>query len=187
MRLRTNPIFHNVRPLRAYPRPLQAYPRTSVPSAYTQQQRLYAGSNYGGGEGDPKGEDPQSQGPNPSASKEHPGPPPPDVGKGTGGGPTKKGAEGHNTQSSPSNSGDKSGGSGGPQPKIHKHDAPEEHHHSDDVKAHNKDLGKRHDRPTERSPDEEDKVDKGFWKGRIPTSANGGLHLLKIPRTRRRR
>ena len=82
-------------------------------------------------------------------------------------------AEGHNTQQNDSSggqattsgSGGSSGGEGGaPQPKIHKHDAPEEHTHSDEVRAHNEDMAKRHDRPNEKSRDD-DKVDKGFWKG----------------------
>lgn len=152
--------------------PIHTPPRITLTSTYAQQRRLYAGSNYGGGEGDPKGENPQDQGPNPSADLEHPGPPPPDVGKGTGGGPTKKGADGHNTEQNSSSvgqaasSGGSSGGSDGPQPKIHKHDAPEAHTHSDDVKAHNEDMAKRHDRATEKGPDEDDKVDKGFWSGK---------------------
>ena len=109
-----------------------------------------------------------AEGANPSADLEHPGPPPPSVGQGTGGGPTKKGAEGHNTPQNGSSSGQgASGGKDGPQPKIHKHDAPEEHTHSDDVKAHNEDMAKRHDRANEKSPDKEenDKVGNGFWSG----------------------
>lgn len=155
---------------------IHSLPRATLSSTYTQQRRLYAGgSSYGGGEGDPKGENPQDQGSNPSAELEHPGPPPPDVGKGTGGGPTKSGVDGHNTQQNSSsdgqaasNSGGSSGGSSGgdgPQPKIHAHDAPGEEHHSEDVKRHNQEMSQRHDRPQEKSPDKEDKVDKGFWKG----------------------
>lgn len=163
-RLRLIPAFRAIHPIRSTS-------RTTLLSTHAQQHRLYAGSNYGGGEGDPKGENPQDQGSNPSASLEHPGPAPPDVGQGTGGGPTKKGAEGHNTQQSPS-SGNKStsdgsgGGSGSPQPKIHQQNAPEEEHHSDEVRAHNEDVRKRHDRAEEKSPDEDDTVDKNFWKGK---------------------
>ena len=65
-----------------------------------------------------------------------------------------------------------SGGASGsegdrPQPKIHKHNAPEENTHSDEVRAHNEEMAKRHDRPNEKSSDEEDKVDKGYWKGKL--------------------
>ena len=151
----------------------RALPRTTLPSAYAQQRRLYAGSNYGGGEGDPKGENPQDQGPNPSAGLEHPGPPPPAEGQGTGGGPTKKGSEGHNTDQSPSSSGQgASRGGDAPQPRILQHNAPEEHSQSDEVKAHNKDMAMRHDRPNEKSPDkEDDSVNKGFWSGKFLVSA----------------
>ena len=155
-------LYSGLRSVNAF----RAPPRTLLSSLYTPQRRLYAGSSYGGGEGDPKGENPQDQGPNPSAGLEHPGPPPPDVGHGTGGGPTKKGPDGHNTGQSPSNSSQgASGEGGGPRPAIHKHNAPEEHSQSDDVKAHNEDMAKRYDRANERSPDKEDKVDKGFWSG----------------------
>ena len=166
-RLRLTPVFRPITSIRSSPRSL-------ISPAYTQQHRLYAGgSDYGSGEGDPKGENPSDQGSNPSADLEHPGPPPPAVGQGTGGGPTKMGAEGHNTQQNDSSggqattsgSGGSSGGEGGaPQPKIHKHNAPEEHTHSDEVRAHNEDMAKRHDSPNEKSRDD-DKVDKGFWKG----------------------
>ena len=155
---------------------ISSSPRSFLSPVYTQQHRLYAGgSSYGGGEGDPKGENPSDQGSNPSADLEHPGPPPPSVGQGTGGGPTKKGAEGHNTQqndssgggqASASGSGGASGaGSGGdPQPKIHKHSAPDEHTHSAEVRAHNEEMAKRHDRPNGTSGGD-DRVDKNFWKG----------------------
>lgn len=32
------------------------------------------------------------------------------------------------------------------------------------MRAHNEDMKRRHDRPNEKSTDD-DKVDKGFWKG----------------------
>ena len=174
-RLRCNQITGSIRSTRLVP-------RTTLPSPRVYQHRRYAGSSYGGGEGDPKGENPQDQGSNPSASLEHPGPPPPDVGQGTGGGPTQKGSEGHNTQQSPSSGGrgssaGSSGGNGSPQPKIHQHNAPPEEHHSEDVRAHNEDMKRRHDRPEVKSPDDEDKVDKGFWKGEFD-SINSNAHQL---------
>ena len=160
-RLQLHQVFRSAHPVRSFL-------RTTLSSTYAQQRRLYAGSNYGGGEGDPKGENPQDQGPNPSAGLEHPGPPPPSVGQGTGGGPTKKGSEGHNTDQSPSSSSGQGGSSGGDgaRPKIHQHNAPDEHSQSDDVKAHNEDMARRHDRPNEKSPDkEDDSVSKGYWSG----------------------
>ena len=170
--LRLTQVFRPITSIRSIPRSL-------LSPVYAQQHRLYAGgSSYGGGEGDPKGENPSDQGSNPSADLEHPGPPPPSVGQGTGGGPTKSGKEGHNTeqndsssgggQASASGTGGASGGKGdGPQPKIHKHEAPEEHTHSDEVRAHNEDIKKRHDRPNEGRADENDNVDKSFWSGTL--------------------
>ncbi|MCJ1450500.1 hypothetical protein MMC28_000831 [Mycoblastus sanguinarius] len=151
---------------------IRSCPRNTILSTHAQQRRLYAGQSYGGGQGDPKGENPQDQGPNPSADLEHPGPPPPSVGQGTGGGPTKKGANGHNTAQNGSNGeeggGSSKGGGNGAKPKIHNDNAPPEHEQSDEVRAHNKDMEKRHDRAEERSLDsdgKDDNVDKGFWKG----------------------
>ena len=61
-----------------------------------------------------------------------------------------------------------SGGKGdGPKPKIYKHEAPEENAHSDEVRAHNEDVKKRHDRPNEKSADEDDDVDKSYWSGML--------------------
>ena len=166
--LRLTPLFRPITSIRSSPRSL-------LSPAYAQQHRLYAGgSSYGSGEGDPKGENPSDQGSNPSADLEHPGPPPPSVGQGTGGGPTKGGTEGHNTEQNDSSgqasaSGGANGGKGdgGPQPKIHKHEAPEENAHSDEVRAHNEDIKKRHDRPNEKSADENDGVDKSYWSGML--------------------
>lgn len=140
------------------------------------QRRTYAqgGGSYGGGEGDPKGEDPQKQGSNPSAELEHPGPPPPSVGQGTGGGPTKAGESGQNTKQDDSSSGGNKDSSeqksvSGSRPKILTENDPE---HSEDVKAHNEDMKKRHDRPQEGvEPDANDNVDPSFWKGKYTTSS----------------
>ena len=106
-RLRMTPVFRPITSIRSSPRSL-------LSPLYTQQHRLYAGgSSYGGGEGDPKGENPQDQGSNPSADLEHPGPAPPKVGQGTGGGPTKSGSEGHNTLHNDSSDGQATGSGSG--------------------------------------------------------------------------
>lgn len=150
-------------------RPLNAsrLSSTRTTSLAFQQHRRYAGQSYGGGQGDPKGERPQEQGANPSAEQEHPGPPPPKVGQGSGGGPTKAGADGHNTQDGPSKGGSSrnsgaSQSSGGPQPKILSDNIPTEE--SDEVKAHNKDMGNRHDRANTEVDEKGETVEKGFWK-----------------------
>ena len=146
----------------------------------TSQHRLYAQSSYGGGEGDPKGEDPQNQGSNPITSNlEHPGPPPPDVGQGTGGGPTKANEGGHSgdgKESSGSSSSSKtpsssssSGGSGksasnGAQPKLYNSSAPAEQ--SEEVKQHNREMDNRPGRAQNKvDGDGEHNVGKGFWAG----------------------
>lgn len=168
--LRVSPLLRSLAARR------QAY-RTPAVFRSLQQNRAYAheSSSYGGGEGDPKGENPQEQGSNPSAELEHPGPPPPKVGQGTGGGPTKAGKDGHNTQQNESSGGQSTGSSsssggvsGSPQPKILGENNPE---HSEDVKAHNEDMRKRHDRADESAnSDGNDQVGKGFWSGAYFTS-----------------
>ena len=161
--------------------------RTTTPIAFPQQKR-YAGQDYGSGQGDPKGEDPQNQGSNPSADLEHPGPPPPAEGQGTGGGPTKAHSGGHNTQQNDSSSASSNGsasGSSGAQPKIHNSKVPSEE--SDDVKQHNEDMGKRHDSSHKQSNDD-GKVAKGFWSGEqrpMTTSCSGLQRTDKIIRARR--
>ena len=147
--------------------------RIATSSGFNQQPRPYASSSYGGPEGDPKADDPQSQGSNPSAELEHPGPPPPAAGQGTGGGPTKADKDGHNTQQNDSSGGggsnggsSVSGASSGAKPKIHSTSSPPEP--NEDVKRHNEEHSKRHDRSATRPEDDSSqKVDKGFWGGKI--------------------
>lgn len=163
--LRVSPLFRSLIARR------QTY-RTPAAFQAPQQRRAYAheSSSYGGGEGDPKGENPQEQGSNPSAELEHPGPPPPKVGQGTGGGPTKANADGQNTQQNDSSGGQSKGSSsssggvsGSPQPKILGENNPE---HSEDVKAHNEEMRKRHDKRDQSvASDGSDHVGKGFWSG----------------------
>jgi hypothetical protein len=150
--------------------------RTALRSASIQQYR-HAHESYGGGEGNPKGENPQQQGSNPSAEKEHPGPPPPAEGQGTGGGPTKATESGHNTPENASSNdhGNKNKGNGvdGAQPKILNQGVPAEE--SEDVKQHNAEYAKRFDRPDTKAGDQDDqKVDPKYWSGRFqsfPTSS----------------
>jgi hypothetical protein len=57
--------------------------------------RRFASSDYGSGDGNPVGENPQDQGPSRSSQIEHPGPSAPDVGQGQSGStPTKEGPGG---------------------------------------------------------------------------------------------
>jgi hypothetical protein len=70
--------------------PTRSFLRTQR-AAFTSTSHCLAISDYGSGDGDPRGENPQSQGINASADIEHPGPPPPAEGIGSGAGPTKGG------------------------------------------------------------------------------------------------
>lgn len=144
--------------------------RTTVPVTTLHQDRLYAHQSYGGGEGDPKGENPQDQGPNPSAEKEHPGPPPPAEGQGSGGGPTKANESGHNKKDHTSSQEGRSKGAAsasGAQPKIHSEGVPAEQ--SDEVKQHNREMANRYDRAgTQVGNQKDEKVGKGYWSGKMP-------------------
>lgn len=151
----------------------------------TSQHRFYAQQSYGGGEGDPKGDDPQNQGSNTvSSDLEHPGPPPPAEGQGTGGGPTKAGDGGHGNQNESSGSSSSSsskkpsssgGGSGksagnGAQPKLHSPGEPGEH--SEEVKQHNREMDNRHGRAQNKvDQGNEHDVGKGFWGGECSTGS----------------
>lgn len=144
----------------------------TVPSATLNQHRLYAHQSYGGGEGDPKGENPQDQGSNPSAEKEHPGPPAPTEGQGSGGGPTKANEHNKNDNASSPDRGSHGGGnkraasSSGAQPKILNVGVPDEQ--SEEVKQHNEEMANRYDRAGTQVGDQEEKVGKGYWSGKIP-------------------
>lgn len=168
--LQQSALLRNLRLTRPTTRPSLSIRPFKQPAS-----RFYAAQSYGGGQGDPKGENPQEQGANPATSDaEHPGPPPPDVGQGTGGGATKKGSQGHGGSNIASNeTGTKNGTNGGSpteaaaQPKIHSHDATNPENHSEEVKKHNEEMANRHERPYDSSKDGEDKVDKHFWKGKL--------------------
>lgn len=157
-------------------RPFLVGPRTQQLSRPTQR---FASGDYGSGEGNPAGENPQDQGANPSEHLEHPGPPPPKVGKGTGAGPTKGSSDGTNqsdaTQSGgekkndASSSGNSSGkkSSSGAQPKILSESPPSEGEQSEEVKEHNRDMDNRAEQSdTKIDKDEDpskDNVSKDFW------------------------
>ena len=169
----------------------QRFINPATATSPTTSIRTYASQDYGSGQGDPKGENPQEQGSNPSADIEHPGPPPPTAGQGSGSGPTKGTSGGHNSGKSPSapgsggsqtgnqtqtqsqGSGSASGsgsGSGktgkGAQPKILRDSQPAEP--DEDVKQHNWELSQRADRAHEKLDDdgaEKEKVPKGYWSG----------------------
>ncbi|KAF2016224.1 hypothetical protein BU24DRAFT_462405 [Aaosphaeria arxii CBS 175.79] len=154
-----------------------AAPRAYVPVRLAHQ-------DYGSGDGNPVGENPQQQGKNPRSELEHPGPPAPKVGQGksssssSSSSSSKSGEEkgGHRTggkgsnRDSPSSS---SGGSGsgskgtkGAQPKILNENPPGEHDES--VRQHNKEMEQRAEKAHEQVSNEDakkDKVSPKFWSG----------------------
>ena len=140
---------------------LTARPLSTTPSRFAQ--------GYGDGNGDPKGENPQSQGGSSSATHdaEHPGPEPTAAGQGTGGGPTKAGGNKAPEEASAQSGGSRSkdaketgssatGGSvgeggkegaNGAKPKIHDRSTPgTDSGKQAEVEQHNKEFEQRHDR-----------------------------------------
>lgn len=136
-------------------------------AAFSVLPRAQAIGDYGSGQGDPKGENPQDQGPNPSESLEHPGPPPPKQGEGSGAGPTKGGKDNSNSgsaskQSKGTQKTDK------PQPKISNPETPSGGE-SEDVRRHNAEMDKKTENASNKASSkdqEKDKVGKDFWKGK---------------------
>lgn len=140
-------------------------------AAFSAVPRVQATSDYGSGKGDPKGENPQSQGPNPSADKEHPGPPPPKEGQNSGSTPTKggSGSQSSNSGSSQSSKGTQSNVNGA-EPKILNANPPTGEGAPKEVREHNEQMEQRAERASNKVSNEEaekDKVSKDFWKGEL--------------------
>ncbi|KAF1959499.1 hypothetical protein CC80DRAFT_405988 [Byssothecium circinans] len=136
---------------------------TSAPRASLQLR--FATQDYGSGEGNPAGENPQKQGARGREDLEHPGPPPPKV--------AKQSSSSSSQSSEKSGGSDKGGsekGSGKPQPKILNDDPPSKENESEDVKEHNKEVDQRAERAHEQVSNEDaknDKVPKKFWSGKF--------------------
>lgn len=156
--------------------------RPQIAARTLQPSRRWGTSDYGSGNGDPKGEKPQDQGANPSADMEHPGAPPPKEGEGSGSSPTKGTSEGHNTGSAKQaqqkrqfstmrvlQSKDKPKSTEGLKPKILDESAPKEGEQGEDVKKHNKEMEGRSDRAKEQIAGEEP-VDSKFWSGEFSSA-----------------
>lgn len=112
--------------------------------AFTSPPRRFASSDYGSEQGG------QAQGvnqKNPMKHLEHPGPESP-------------AATGQTNSSSDSSSDSKSGA----QPKIHQPKSPKEDE-SADVKKHNEEMANRADKSVNQLSEDDNKVDKKFWKG----------------------
>lgn len=127
----------------AFTQPLRQTRRAT----FTTNSRYLAFSDYGSGAGDPRGEDPQSQGVSASADTEHPGPPPPAAGKGSGDGPTKGVDKQSHAGISPNTESGKShgsqGGSGSTRdthPAILNENPPKEGEESKEVRDQNQEV-----------------------------------------------
>ncbi|KAJ4392605.1 hypothetical protein N0V91_011353 [Didymella pomorum] len=162
-----------------------ARPAAVRPAFFARPQVRFATQDYGSGDGNPAGENPQQQGQNPSESLEHPGPPPPKVAKGqSSSSPNEDSGSSSSKSSSSSSSSSPSeqsqsndgasktgGGNGksinGAQPKILNAKPPATE--SEDVKQHNKEMDQRAEKAYEQVSNEEaekDKVPKSFWAGK---------------------
>lgn len=134
-----------------------------------RQQVRFATQGYGSGEGNPAGEKPQQQGQNPSEGIEHPGPPPPKVAKGqSSSSPNNDDSSGKQSQSQSNDSGSKSSGNKGAQPKILNENPPTEEEQNEDVRKHNEEMEQRTEKAHEQASNEDaknDKVPKKFWAG----------------------
>ncbi|KAF1978589.1 hypothetical protein BU23DRAFT_564167 [Bimuria novae-zelandiae CBS 107.79] len=139
---------------------------------------LRAQQDYGSGDGNPAGENPQQQGKRGREDLEHPGPPPPKVGKGNETSPDSPSPSA--STSSSSSSGKSGGGSDstemakdvkgvkGAQPKILNENPPKGDSVPEDVKQHNREMDQRAERANEQVSNEDtekDKVPKSFWAG----------------------
>lgn len=134
---------------------------------------LRATQDYGSGDGNPAGENPQQQGKRGREDLEHPGPPAPKVGQNNKTSPDS--SSGSSSQSS--KDGNQSGASEtnkdvkgvkGAQPKILNENPPTEKNASEEVKQHNREVDQRAERANEQVSNEDaekDKVPKDFWAG----------------------
>ncbi|KAI6832793.1 hypothetical protein KC340_g13265 [Hortaea werneckii] len=150
---------------------------TNTPTLAFTPRRL-AHQDYGSGEGNPAGENPQAQGKNPSEKAEHPGPEPPTAGKKAGKKSQQQQQQGGGSQQQPSSSSNNNKGtqdassSSSPQPRI-LNDPPPPASGSQgapgEVKQHNREMDQRAEKPHPKGRAEEDvekdKVPKGFWAG----------------------
>ncbi|KAI7205571.1 hypothetical protein KC316_g660 [Hortaea werneckii] len=131
--------------------------------------RRAAHQDYGSGEGNPAGENPQSQGKNPSEKVEHPGPEPPTAGKKPGEKQPGSQQQQQQQQEPPSQGSSSNKSTQGARPKILSDSPPQQPGKMPgEVEIHNKEMDQRAEKANEkvRAEDlERDKVPKGFWAG----------------------
>ncbi|KAI6854954.1 hypothetical protein KC323_g8576 [Hortaea werneckii] len=131
--------------------------------------RRAAHQDYGSGEGNPAGENPQSQGKNPFEKVEHPGPEPPTAGKKPGEKQPGSQQQQQQQQEPPSQGSSSNKSTQGARPKILSDSPPQQPGKMPgEVEIHNKEFDQRAEKANEkvRAEDlERDKVPKGFWAG----------------------
>jgi len=127
---------------------------------YRAQSRRLASTDYGSKQ---SGMEQGTNQKNPRSDLEHPGPEPPNVTK--GGNKTQDTSSGQSEKGSQSTSQDGS-------PAIH---SPKSAAEKDDpeVRKHNEELENRYERTTNQLSEEDNKVDKNFWKGDVGPSKQG--------------
>ncbi|KAI6865634.1 hypothetical protein KC338_g4990 [Hortaea werneckii] len=137
---------------------------TNTPTLAFTPRRL-AHQDYGSGDGNPAGENPQAQGKNPSEKAEHPGPEPPSAGKKAGEKSQQQGSQQQQQPSSSSSNNNNKGTQDAAQPRILNDPPPSA---SGEVEQHNREMDQRAEKSHEKGRAEEvekDKVPKGFWAG----------------------
>ena len=135
---------------------------------------LRATQDYGSGDGNPAGENPQQQGRNEREDLEHPGPPAPKVGQNNKTSPDSPSSSSSGSKSSEGKSSDSAAtnkdvkGVKGAQPKILNENPPSGDEASEEVKQHNREVEQRAEKAHEQVSNEDaakDKVPKSFWAG----------------------
>lgn len=130
-------------------------PRASLftRNAYiSTQPRRYAHQSYGNDQSGMEKSDEASQ---KAREMEHPGPE----------SPASKGSTASSSSSSQSQPSSSSGSSTDSKPAIH-HPKSAAEKEDPEVREHNEDMRKRHDASANQLAEKDNKVDKGFWKGR---------------------
>jgi hypothetical protein len=160
-------------------------PAASIaPRAQFHTVRALRQGDYGSGDGNPVGENPQQQGKRGREELEHPGPAPPKVGQNNKTSPNSdsfdSSSSGNSTTSESSSSSSQSSkaettdkdvkGVKGAQPKILNENPPKQEEESQEVKQHNAEMDQRAEKAHEQVSNEDaekDKVPKSFWSGEL--------------------
>ncbi|KAK5125676.1 hypothetical protein LTR85_011950 [Meristemomyces frigidus] len=147
---------------------LRPISRQTATVAFTSRRAAH--QDYGSGDGNPAGENPQDQPKNPKEHMEHPGPEAPSVGKSSGESSSGSSSGGQQQGAQKSSSGKEpaSKGTQGAQPKILNESPPRDGEAPQDVEDHNREMDNRAEKAHSKvssNDAEKDKVGKKFWAG----------------------